>query len=114
FAPDREGPAVPPSVMLWQTDAARDVRKFEGYSSHSFLPDGRMVTTSSEHLRLWDAGTGEKVLDLPVPAAERDAVTTFLKGWSLEPVVAVAPDGKAIAALTRESSDAVWSAQVVR
>jgi RNA polymerase sigma factor (sigma-70 family) len=115
YDPARAGPSQL-TVVQWEVTSGKELRRHDGYCSHVFAQGGKvLVTTSYEHLRVWDAAAGTAQRDLPAQGHKRDVVTGFGLGWQIlnTPVVA-SPDGKMIAAATYEHSTEAWGARVVR
>ena len=70
----------------------------QGLANVRFSPDGeRLATSASRTVRVWKAATGEEVLTLP-----------SLEG--LVTSIAFSPDGKRLAAASRDGSVKVWDA----
>jgi RNA polymerase sigma factor (sigma-70 family) len=115
YDPARAAPSQT-TVLLWDVASGTQRRQHDGYSSHVFAQGRKtLVTMSSEHLRLWDVVAGTSQRDLPAPSHKQDPATGLGVGWQLSqsPIIA-SPDGKTIAVLTMETSEAAFAGQVVR
>ncbi len=100
-------------LSVWDLAAKKErwthQETFDTFHSVAFSPDGKMVVTGSQMIRMWDAATGKEVRDSD--GANRHG---WFRGRAVGPFesgcanVAFSPDGKTLAAVGPDNSVILW------
>ena len=92
-------------LALYDFATRRQARELKGHTKDvrglAFSPDGRLLATGGDNVRLWDTGTGEQLAAL-------EGHTEGLGVWGWLRALAFSPDGKLLASAGADGTVKLW------